>query len=339
MKARRPQHLPVPPLGFRYYTSEVAILGDPELLPYRHLVLRAWQEMGLTGALTLNGIPTVYIRDDKKRLAPDEAARVHGQFWNQCVATVLLLRDQQTVRVFSSMTSPLNPAAADEEKLNSRLVETIELAVQASWAERFYLQLGTGRYYSGENAPKFDPHQSVDAYLIDNLKAVRDALTEPTKSRPPLTPSVTHSFLGRLLFTCYLCDRGIIELSEYFPGQQWHSIRDLLAGMPADEARKALYDILFPALKNDFNSSMFDDDLSAERSLIRSEHLRAIYQFLDGAEVRSGQRSLGFWAYDFKLIPVETISAIYENFLEKEGGPEKRKSGAYYTPRFLARPQ
>ena len=81
---------------------------------------------------------------------------------------------------------------------------------------------------------------------------------------------------------------------------------------------------------------MFDDDLAAERKLIRPAHLKAIRRFLNGDEVRKGQRSLGFWAYAFKFIPVETISAIYEDFLEKEGGPEKRKSGAYHTPRFLA---
>lgn len=50
----------------------------------------------------------------------------------------------------------------------------------------------------------------------------------------------------------------------------------------------------------------------------------------------SGQRSLGFWPYDFKMIPVETISAIYEDFLTTEDPEKQRKHGAFYTPRFLA---
>jgi hypothetical protein len=325
--------LPEPPRGFRYYASKADILAAQELLPYRHLILRSWEEMSLAGVLTLDGIPTVYLRDDRRRLNPLETAKVHLQFWNQCVATVLLLRDLESIRVLSSMTAPLNPSAAVEKDIENHLVETVDLALQATWAESFYLQLGTGQYYAKERASRFDPQQSVDSYLLDNLGAVRDELTDETKGHQPLSTPIVHAFLGRLLFTCYLCDRGILQLKDFFPEYSWRSIRDLLSDK---DAKTALYDRLFPALRIQLNSSMFDDNLDAERALIQPEHLRSVLYFLDGSHIRSGQRSLGFWAYDFKLIPVETISAIYENFLEKEGGPEKRKSGAYYTPRFLA---
>jgi len=43
-----------------------------------------------------------------------------------------------------------------------------------------------------------------------------------------------------------------------------------------------------------------------------------------------GQRSL--WKYDFKYIPVELISGIYESFLNDQ----QRQEGAVYTPRNLA---
>ncbi len=289
--------------------------------------------MNLTAVLVLDGIPTVYVRDEKRPLRPEEAAAVHQKFWNQGVATVLLLRNPEKVRVFSSMTKPVNPSVASKADIEDRLVETIKLATQASWAEKFYIQLATGQYYSGENESKFDPQQAVDAYLIDNLGAVRDQLT---KGNASLKPSVAHAFLGRLLFTCYLCDRGIIELQNYFPNRSWKRIQDLLVEDKSHDPLADLYDTLFPDLKRDFNGSMFDEDLDNERDLIKIDHLQAVRRFLNGDEVRKGQRSLGFWAYDFKFIPVETISAIYEDFLEKEGGSEKRKSGAYHTPRFLA---
>ena len=35
-----------------------------------------------------------------------------------------------------------------------------------------------------------------------------------------------------------------------------------------------------------------------------------------------------FWAYDFKYIPIELISAIYETFLDED----RRKTSACYTP-------
>jgi predicted RNA methylase len=52
--------------------------------------------------------------------------------------------------------------------------------------------------------------------------------------------------------------------------------------------------------------------------------------------MESGQMTLGFWAYDFSFIPVEIISAIYEEFMKDADLKRKRNEGAYYTPRHLA---
>jgi len=295
------------------------------------MLLRAWKEMQLSGILTLNGIPTVYVREAQSPVTAYAAAEAHRQFWNQGIATILLLRDPEKVRVFSSMTKPANPDTATDADMEQRLVEKLDLAAEANWAQRFYIQLGTGQYYAGIRETRFDPEQTVDAYLLSNLAAVRDALVSQG-----LKPRFAHTFLGRLLFTCYLCDRGIIELANYFKGNAWQHIHELLEAF--DDPGPPLYDTLFPALKRDFNSSMFDDDLDAERALIRPGHFEVIRRFLHGDDLakRRTQHSLGFWAYDFKFIPVETVSAIYENFLESEDVKEKHAAGAFYTPRFLA---
>ncbi|HMB84470.1 MAG TPA: N-6 DNA methylase, partial [Terriglobales bacterium] len=331
MSAARPLPLPDPPCGFRYYRSRRQLLQSPEIYAYQHMLLRAWEEMHLSGVLTLNGIPTVYLREEAKPVTAEVAATAQLQFWNQGVATVLLLRDPQHVRVFSSMTRPTRPETATDPDIEWRLVEKIELAALAGWAQRFYVQIGNGHYYASARETKFDPAETVDAYLLDNLAAVRDELVHGG-----LDPRIAHAFLGRLLFTCYLCDRGIIELSNYFKGKSWQHLHELLEAF-ADPG-PALYQTLFPALKRDFNGSMFDDDLVEESSRIQPAHFQVIRRFLSGDDIARGhgQRSLGFWAYDFKFIPVETISAIYENFLEKEDGKGKRDSGAFYTPRFLA---
>ena len=59
---------------------------------------------------------------------------------------------------------------------------------------------------------------------------------------------------------------------------------------------------------------------------MKLQHLQLLGRFLDGDEVTSGQ--MYFWAYDFKYIPIELISAIYETFLDKD----RQKTSAYYTP-------
>jgi hypothetical protein len=295
------------------------------------MLLRAWDEMHLSGVLTLNGVPTVYLRDEPKPVSARDAAEAHLQFWNQGIATVLLLRDPYYVRVFSSMMRPVDPNKATDADMEAQLVEKIDLATQAIWADRFYTQLGTGHYYAAPREAKFEPKETVDAYLLSNLAAVRDSLVAQG-----LDPQFAHAFLGRLLFTCYLCDREIIKLSDYFKGKPWRHVYELLDAF-ADPG-PALYGTLFPALRSEFNGSMYNDDLSGEQPIIRPKHFEVIRRFLRGDDLAraAGQRSLGFWAYNFKFIPVETISAIYENFLESEDSKDKRTAGAFYTPRFLA---
>lgn len=327
------QPLPEPPLGFRHYRKPEEILRAPELLAYQHLLMKAWKDMSLAGIMTLNGVPTVYIREEKRPMKPAEIARLHSMFWNQGLATVLLLREPGQFRVISSMVKPLSGASVTVAEIKARTVEeSFDLATQVAWAEKFYLQLGSGHYYSkADNLAKFDPKEGVDSYLIDNLEAVSAMLTNGG-----LKPTVAHAFLGRILFTCYLCHRGIVILEKYLAGIPATDLRELLTNASAKEAHSLLYEKLFPALRVRFNSSMFDDDLEAEKRAVKPAHLEVIRRFLEGSEIKKGQRCLGFWAYRFDFIPVETVSAIYEKFLGQEDGESKRKLGAYYTPRLLA---
>jgi hypothetical protein len=43
-----------------------------------------------------------------------------------------------------------------------------------------------------------------------------------------------------------------------------------------------------------------------------------------------------FRMYDFDIIPIETISAIYEGFLKGNDSTDKKDKGVFYTPRYLA---
>jgi hypothetical protein len=336
MTAARLHPLPDPPPGFRYYRTRKEVLQAREMFAYQHMLLRAWEEMSLSGVLALNGVPTVYVRDVKTPLTPKQAAEAHRKFWNQGIATVFVLRDPKEVRVFSSTTKPTDEGRATDADIKDRIVEHLDLAAKASqeaWARRFYVQIGTGSYYSAKDrADKFNPRHGVDAYLLANLTAVRDALLLINDTQPP----VAHAFLGRILFTGYLCDRGIVDLSDYFKGKPWKHLHELLNACadPTD----LVYNTLFPALKKAFNGSMFDADLAQERDVVTSAHFDVIRAFLRGDDLakQPGQPSLGFWAYDFKFIPVETISAIYESFLEGEDSQGKHASGAFYTPRLLA---
>ena len=103
-----------------------------------------------------------------------------------------------------------------------------------------------------------------------------------------------------------------------------------------DDAKRLLYRQFFPRLQREFNGTMFDTALADEARNISKAHLDILSDFLSGHDMESGQMTLDFWAYDFQSIPVETISAIYEEFLKDTDLDKKRNDGAYYTPRHLA---
>jgi hypothetical protein len=251
------------------------------------------------------------------------AERRHRQFWNHSGASLLVLVTDDHINIYSGMTRPV-PATDTTAELPS-LVESLDRLPDG--LREFIVAVESGEFFH-RHQPSFDPKQRVDRHLLDNLQSTREKLD--TVDRKKIPDLVLDSLLCRLVFTCYLFDRNIIG-KKYLADLKirWASdLRDLLSNPSPSKAKNALYR-LFEKLKEDFNGDLFSNDLGAEKELIQDQHITTLNSFFQGTEVRTGQGTL-FRLYDFKFIPIETISAIYERFLK-----DKQK-GAFYTPRFLA---
>lgn len=323
-----------PPAGMVFYESLSDIWADHALAPYLHLVSRAWNALKLDGILCVDGLPTLYLAIRPKAVSAAEGANLQRLFWNQGLATVLVVADPDTVRIYSGLERPATPGASDQEEAS--VVEAMGLADYALNLRRFLIELATGQYYHRtEHHGKFNREATVDAYLLNNLQALSDRLVG---SDHKLDITKAHAFIARILFVCYLTDRGIIDLGD-IPDCRCTSktkLGDMLAGLrTVDERQKALCS-LFQRLKEDFNGSMFEPATLTECRLLGQKAMTALTDFLLGNELGTGQYTLDFWAYDFQFIPAETISAIYEVFLKAEDERGKRDKGAYYTPRFMA---
>jgi hypothetical protein len=122
---------------------------------------------------------------------------------------------------------------------------------------------------------------------------------------------------------------------DYYPAGT-KCLTDILARPTVAEAKHLLYQEFFTKLQREFNGTMFDASLAAEERDIKKVHLDILADFLNAADMKTGDLTLDFWAYDFRYIPVETISAIYEEFLKETDLDKKRRDGAFYTPRHLA---
>ncbi len=321
--------------GWAYYRSADAIQQRPELLGYAHHIIRAFHKngLGISGVFCVDGRPTIYFRREKNAVSWSEANRLHRIFWNQGIATVLILADPERLRIYSSQSRPVNINDSDANPpglIETRLEDVADLLEQ----EQLLHDVASGQFYH-QHAEHFDDKQAVDTFLLNNLAAARDRLTAgPHRFN---SEEMAHALLGRLIFLCYLTDRKVIDWADYEKevGKGIKDVRQLLTNYDADEGLRRLY-LLFARLHRTFNGSMFDQNLETELRRLKSLHYETLRQFFAVADVAAGQGTLGFWAYDFSVIPVETISAIYEDFLSTEDAEGKRKTGAYYTPRHLA---
>jgi predicted RNA methylase len=280
-------------------------------------------DSGLDGVLCAEHSPLVYFKT-VKRINAEIAYQLHQQFWNHGGAPVLVLISDTEVHVYSGMSKPGGELPADYNQMPG-FIESLERV--GDGLQSFLTAVESGQYFA-RHARSFNPAQRVDRDLLDSLQATRQKLGASTRKRIPA--KVLDALLCRLVFTCYLFDRKVIDKSylETLGIAEAGHLRDVLALKP-QSAKASLYK-LFKKLGEDFNGDLFSDDLKEEAEWIQEDHIKTLSQFFHGTNVRTGQEA--FWPYDFECIPIETISAIYERFLKEED----EKLGAFYTPRFLA---
>jgi len=308
-----------------FFGSEDDIEKHAGIHPYSHFMRRAWETMHLNGILCIEGKPTVYFKE-VDCIDSRIQRECYKKFWNQGLATLLVISSPNEVQVYSSLAEP----AKEDSPLQAehRLVETLDLTTKAL----FLRKVQTGQIYR-ENPKSFQPDKAVDKHLLKNLKTARDLLHKQNN----LEYKIIHLLLGRIIFTCYLIERDVIGEQEFAEAgvKGVKNLRELFSQYKGIKARDILYD-LFDVLETHFNGSVFDKTIKQERHKIDEEHIRILQRFLNVEELPTGQQIFDFWAYNFEVIPVETISSIYEEFLAAEDEEEQRKSGAYYTPKHLA---
>jgi len=325
-------HTPTPG-GMVFYNSFNAVKKDDDKLwGYVSVIKRAFEELKLNGVLCLDGRPILYLRESSGPFSEYEKLRLQKLFWNQGVANVLVLADPIAVYIYSGLAEPAKNQQ-DSEDLEKILIDRLQIVDYVQRIQSMYLSLATGHYYE-QHEKHFNPKESVDSRLLDNLRDLRDILT---KGDECLETSDVHALIGRLLFLCYLLDRGIYPIGTPAKDRTGTMLlADILAKLSSPEGKINYLYGLFSDLKEKFNGNMFDHDLEEEKRKIKPSHIGKLVHFIGGHHVKSGQATLGFWPYDFKMIPVETISAIYQDFLAAEDPDKQREKGAFYTPRFLA---
>jgi len=132
--------------------------------------------------------------------------KLHRLTWNFSHAPALLVSEPQRLRLFTCCEPPEKEAT---ETLEAELVEegidtqtTSEVATSAL----HWINLAEG-VLARKYPNRFRHNQRADFTLLDNLKAVRDQLTQSDSERPTLATDIVHDLLARLIFVQLLFQR------------------------------------------------------------------------------------------------------------------------------------
>lgn len=206
-----------------------------------------------------------------------------------------------------------------------------------------------------------DLKNRADQSLIADLKTVRKELIDAGLNNDKIKAGsnknkieYAHALIGRSIFIRYLEDRKILT-EDYFKkvarqkagwtnliknpsSREEFDFSEIHALYPRVLQSKEFTYALFKSLSKDFNGDMFPD-VDLEIQHVNSEHLKIIQDLLYGDV--GIQKKLFFFSYKFDIIPLDLISAIYEDFYhsssnEADNKSKARQSGAFYTPPVLA---
>lgn len=326
--------------------------------PERSRELRgAWQEKGewLSAAKRAGAEHVFFVENDPvvifTKIESDDLlakVRAFNNAWCLARPRILFLETPGELTVLDLAKVPFDPNL--DEKLLEKQWEKhrilLERTAQVSGElQKFHREnIESRRIYSEKFFGNWD--NRADVALLRDLRTVRRTLIEQG-----LTTTIAHALIGRCIFVRYLEDRGILTEKDFqnvarrvevsadvlktkFSGDLSAHTGSFIKILQNKEFTYALFDYL----AEHFNGDMFPSD-NNERSQVQSKHLKTVQNMLFGNA--DSQKKLFFYAYNFNIIPLDLISAIYEEFYsleekEKGIGSQKRADGAYYTPPLLA---
>lgn len=285
-----------------------------------------------------NNPVVVFARLENRNL--EENFKLYNRIWSMARPRFLFLAGPGELAVYDLAKKPPHT----EEEFNKLApLEIVRSATEIAEKLKTFRreELEAGRVFTAEY--RFgDLKYRADKALINDLKEVRRELMKKGLSNQKL--KFAHSLIGRSIFIRYLEDRKILTKKTFDSvaqkNKKWKRILESSPNRPGldftlDESLflrvledKSFTFALFRKLGKDFNGDMFPD-VDQEEAVIQPTHLKSIQDLLFGETGR--QKSLFFYAYQFKIIPIDLISSIYEEFYHGEGDSGK-KQGAFYTP-------
>ena len=242
-----------------------------------------------------------------------EAREIHRRLWNQGAAPFLIVSLPAQVRVYT----PFDFDGTDESV--GQITQADDLKeVAEKLAFLHATSIDSGEIWRNEGLA-ITRERRVDRALLGALRELSQHLI----GHHGLSATVAHSLVGRFVYLYYLRHRGILS-DHWLDGVGVAPESVFSENVRVDSFRR-----LTQAVDERFNGHIFPIDWSAPNAP-DAEAVHTAGRAFSGETLGTGQLAL-FTTFDFSFIPIELLSAIYEQFLHDVGGAADH--GAFYTPR------
>ncbi len=279
------------------------------------------EQLNATAIFELCGSPCIYFTQLRESdPEPQELARLHQLSWNHGLAPMLWVVTPTKVLLYNCYSQPTENDRNNPERHLIEIFQQTETGLKQLNQYASRIQIESGEFWQWEKAKQIDRKQRVDAVLVKDLTDTEEILVEDKR----LNRSVAQSLLIQSIFVAYLQDREILDSQLLQRQFGFNSFTEILENKSATEH-------LFSWIQRTFNGDLFS--LSSEEiNRVQLKHLEVIKNFIGGLQkLKTGQ--LRLWrAYNFKVIPVELISAIYEKFIYAEDAKSAKANSTHYTP-------
>jgi len=269
--------------------------------------------------------PAVYVA---QATTVEEAREIHRSLWNLGSAPFLLILLPDQIRIYTGFDyEHASSSTSDDERGLLHRLSNDQSTAAASLALFTAESIDTGRIWeSPDYKDRVDPRRRVDARLLHNLSKLGDALQEQG-----LDTDVAHALIGKYVYIRYLRDRDILS-DEWLEEQRIEK-----ESVFTRKASVAGLSRLADALEVRFNGKIFPIDFVGSRAP-NDKHIELVAAVFMGDKIIMSQAGevvrqlhLAFQAYQFDYIPIETLSSVYEQFID-----DRKLKGAIYTPEVLA---
>ena len=282
----------------------------------------------IDASIAYHSLPAVCIfhKSDNFFNSP-EHIKLHAALWSASKIEIYILFTANRVDIINAR-KPAKRISETNVSLNDVNLLLASQALEKFNDQRFSAHLfGSGTFWEQSTlSDKIDTNSSPYLFLLDYLMNVRRKLSnnylklEAATIDKLLVVSIFIKFLEEIKD-----DNGKHTLKQIYDLNQVDSFAEAL--------EKGLCLNILNELTLEFNGKVFDTFSSKEKAEITTANLAPIAKFLH-ADIELDTNQLFLWKqYDFKHLPAEVISAIYENFIQEEALRKgKNEKGVVYTP-------